>query len=383
MDSTGIAALIDRDKRLPMYIQLAQSIEDLIASGGLVAGDHVPTEAELCKALKVSAVTVKKGMGLLVRKDLVRRIPGRGTFVSSAVQRSSPAISKSQSLSASKRFGILMPEDSGAEYGVRDSWHSRIADGFELTISRSNCSAVYLPMPGVEGMADASRWDHLTAVAAFEKVPDTAIYEPLWSALRKQGIPSVCVSYCICPMDHDSICFEQSKAGHIAVAHLAAMGYHRFILADSTEPDRWSRERSAGFVAGLEVQGLPKSSMSAASLPFGGSWQELGTRLGKKIEQINSRTAIVATNDELAIGIADGLRNRGAVFGRDYGLIGCGDEPSSRRFGLTTIGFPLAKAGDLAARRLLGLLEQEPGTFRYSLWPYVLRRNSTLLASEA
>ena len=393
MDPTIIVSLVDRNKRLPMYMQLAQSLEEMIRSGKLQPGDVLPTEAELCEALLVSAVTVKKGLGVLVKKELIRRIPGRGSFVAERVQRVQSSAAEKADASSGGDFAVLMTSESGEEFRLSDSWHSRIAEGFEMAVSRTNGNVRYLPWPGEKASENDPAWDALRGVVVFDQVPDPARYRPVCLALARRKIPAVCVSYCWCPEEHDNVCFDQSKVGHVAAMHLVTAGYNRFIIARESGVDQWGERRLQGFLTGLEVAGASHAARRVIELPFLGDWLDLGRQIAEKIVQAGGRafsagaagggasirTAIVAGNDQIAAGIAQFLGQRGLVSGRDYGLIGCGEDPVSRRLELSTIGFPLAKAGELAAMRLLGLLEKEPGTFRYSLWPYVIRRRSTVL----
>jgi len=383
MDPTIIAALIDRNKRLPMYMQLAQSLEEMIRLGKLRPGDVVPTEAEFCKALRVSAVTVKKGLGVLVKKELIRRIPGRGSFVSEKVQRAQPPLAERSVFPAGKGLCVLMTSETGEEFSTPGTWHSRIAEGFEAAVSRSCGNVRYLPWRAENPELDDPAWDGVCGVAIFERAPVPAQYAPICRALARKRIPGICVSYCWCPEDHDNVCFNQTKVGHVAAMHLVAAGYNRFIIARQQADDEWGEQRYQGFLNGLDIAGVTRSTPTIVDAPFTGDWRDLGRQLAEKIGRtggavLSTRTAIAASSDQLAAGIAEALSRLGLACGRDYGLIGCGEDPESRPLGISTIGFPLAKAGELAAQRLLGLLEQEPGTFRYALWPYVLRRRSTV-----
>ena len=66
---------------MPMYKRLAETIRDSILSGELKAGDRLLSEAELCARYKVSRVTVRKAVSVLVEESLLVRRHGRGTFV--------------------------------------------------------------------------------------------------------------------------------------------------------------------------------------------------------------------------------------------------------------------------------------------------------------
>lgn len=82
----------------PLYIQLAQTLADRIASGQYAVGDLLPTEAELGDSFSVSRYTVRQAIQHLRQQGLVSARKGVGTRVES--QGMAPRYSQSlQSLS--------------------------------------------------------------------------------------------------------------------------------------------------------------------------------------------------------------------------------------------------------------------------------------------
>lgn len=73
--------LIDATSATPMYRQIAEYIYDQITSGILPPGSAVGSELVLQETFKVSRVTIRQAIGLLVRQGLVVRKQGKGTFV--------------------------------------------------------------------------------------------------------------------------------------------------------------------------------------------------------------------------------------------------------------------------------------------------------------
>jgi GntR family transcriptional regulator len=73
---------IDRQEPLPLYAQIERNLRDLIQSGRLQPGQHVPSEWELAAFYGVSRLTVRRAMDDLVRQDWLNRRHGVGTFVS-------------------------------------------------------------------------------------------------------------------------------------------------------------------------------------------------------------------------------------------------------------------------------------------------------------
>lgn len=67
---------------IPLYLQLAQLIENEINSGNLKHGDVLPTEREFCEAYEVSRITVREAVAVLKRKEIVETRRGSGNYVS-------------------------------------------------------------------------------------------------------------------------------------------------------------------------------------------------------------------------------------------------------------------------------------------------------------
>jgi DNA-binding GntR family transcriptional regulator len=68
------------DSRL-LYERVVAYVEELVAEGGLVPGDRLPTYAELAASVGVSLITVRRALDELERAGKVRRHQGLGTFV--------------------------------------------------------------------------------------------------------------------------------------------------------------------------------------------------------------------------------------------------------------------------------------------------------------
>ncbi|MGA9870719.1 MAG: GntR family transcriptional regulator [Rhodococcus sp. (in: high G+C Gram-positive bacteria)] len=72
---------LDRGSPLPLYFQLAQTIESAILSGQLAPGDRFENELALAKRLNLSRPTTRRAIQELVDKGLLVRKRGVGTQV--------------------------------------------------------------------------------------------------------------------------------------------------------------------------------------------------------------------------------------------------------------------------------------------------------------
>lgn len=73
--------MLSRSSPEPLYRQLAQHLETVIRSGQLAPGDRLDSEGLLSQRFAVSRITVRQAIEELVRKQIVVRKQGKGTFV--------------------------------------------------------------------------------------------------------------------------------------------------------------------------------------------------------------------------------------------------------------------------------------------------------------
>jgi GntR family transcriptional regulator len=67
--------------KIPLYMRIKDALIDRIRSGGLQAGEKIPTEAELSAEFRVSRATVRQALTELVHEGVLVRKQGSGTFV--------------------------------------------------------------------------------------------------------------------------------------------------------------------------------------------------------------------------------------------------------------------------------------------------------------
>lgn len=65
----------------PLWVQAVDVIRRDVADGRLPVGSRLPPERELCEALSISRVTLRKALGRLVDEGVLRSSHGRGWFV--------------------------------------------------------------------------------------------------------------------------------------------------------------------------------------------------------------------------------------------------------------------------------------------------------------
>lgn len=116
---------LDRNSPVPLYHQLAQSIEHAISTGMLASGDRLENEVSLTSRLGLSRPTARQAIQELVKKGLLVRKRGVGTqVVPSQFRRDGRLSSLNEDLAkAGKRPGTRLLEFSVGELDtdVRDA----------------------------------------------------------------------------------------------------------------------------------------------------------------------------------------------------------------------------------------------------------------------
>lgn len=88
-----MAVKIDREGRLPIYHQIALSVQRRIASGEWGVGDRLPSEMGLAEVYGVSRVTVRQALSVLEKDGIVERKRPSGTFVTRLPDKLTPSVS--------------------------------------------------------------------------------------------------------------------------------------------------------------------------------------------------------------------------------------------------------------------------------------------------
>ena len=86
----------------PKYQLLQQWLRDQINSGEYTANQQIPTELELAEQFGYSRQTIRQAISGLEQEGLLKRTPGRGTFV---CQQNAGRVNRSES--RTRRVGVL------------------------------------------------------------------------------------------------------------------------------------------------------------------------------------------------------------------------------------------------------------------------------------
>jgi LacI family transcriptional regulator len=157
-----------------------------------------------------------------------------------------------------------------------------------------------------------------------------------------------------------SVIIDQHQGSYTITRHLLELGHRR--IAEICGPMQWhgALARHRGFEAALAEAGL------AAAVSVEGSWTaESGYRAAQQIMEGAGCSAIVAANDQMALGAIGYLTQRGLQVPQDVSVVGFDDIPEAAYFlpQLTTIRQDFSTLGRTGLEYLVRLIEH-PETVR-------------------
>jgi LacI family transcriptional regulator len=121
----------------------------------------------------------------------------------------------------------------------------------------------------------------------------------------------------------DSVGVDNERGGYLAVEHLIKMGHQKigFLMGDQETSTGY--DRYVGVLAAFKAYGM---KFNPELVLHGDFRRKSGLRLTRKLLSMEKDiTAIVAHNDHMAMGVLDGLREKGIRVPEDIAVIGFDD----------------------------------------------------------
>lgn len=103
---------IDYRSRKPIYEQLVDSVCELLLRGVIVADEQMPSVRAMSGELAINPNTIQKAYVELERRGILYSIPGRGSFISSDIEKLTDTLKSSilrdaeEQLNRAKNQGI-------------------------------------------------------------------------------------------------------------------------------------------------------------------------------------------------------------------------------------------------------------------------------------
>lgn len=300
------------ERGAPRFRQFADRLTAEIQSGKLAVGAKLPGERELALAHGLSHLTVNKAVGGLVASGLLRRVPGRGTYVTGPV------------IPRQRQVAVLQDLDPGL--------HSPFLAALPRALQQQEYLAVMLDAGQPADTAQRLRklWDEEVAACVYYRWPGVS-----WDlvAAAPAHVRQVFLSEYVWtqPLRGSYILTDFAAGGRLAVEHLLRRGRRRFLLLGATTaphlaPAAWEQ----GCQAALADAGLPPAPVVIAAQTTAAQYQALMTAP-------HAPDAVLAVNDFRLVYLLDALRGHGPAVGTDFEAVGCYDTPWAEAYRLTSL----------------------------------------------
>ncbi len=203
-------------------------------------------------------------------------------------------------------------------------------------------------------------------------------YDVLIEAFKKHNMAYVIVDHHGATENEPAVTATNRKGVLDAMRHLLALGHTQIGFITGRMALGCSQDRLQGYRDGLAEVGLPYDP----ELVREGDFHQLtGFQLGQSLLGIKRQpTAIIASNDEMAFGVMDAVKDAGLRVGRDVSVVGFDDVPmaSSVYPRLTSVRQPMAGMGAAALELLVLILEgRKPMGLQRELATELVIREST------
>ncbi|OLF17066.1 LacI family DNA-binding transcriptional regulator [Actinophytocola xanthii] len=197
--------------------------------------------------------------------------------------------------------------------------------------------------------------------------------------LRRLNVPTVVIDPAGGPaLDVPTIGATNWAGGMAATEHLTSLGHRRIGFIAGPPALLCSRARLDGYRAALDAAGI---DVDDTLIKPGDFYHESGFRGASELMDLRDPpTAIFAASDQMALGVYEGLRQRGLRVPDDVSVVGFDDLPEARWSSppLSTVRQPLSEMGMLATRTLLRLARgEQPDSPRVELATDLVVRDST------
>jgi LacI family transcriptional regulator len=147
-----------------------------------------------------------------------------------------------------------------------------------------------------------------------------------------------------------SVVMRSADAAADALRHLAELGHSRLVYVGGPKGSWAAVERSGAVRRTGRTSGIEVEVVQAEAPTVEGASAAVDVILDRRA------TAVMAFNDQLALGVIAGLTRRGVRVPDDVSVVGCDDVPMAEMVAppLTTITMPTQEAGAAAVELLKG-----------------------------
>jgi DNA-binding LacI/PurR family transcriptional regulator len=350
----------------PLYLQLKRDLQREIAERRLLPGDKLWSEKELREKCGVSAITVRKALAELCKEGWIYKRQGMGSYVT---ERNQVRDLADQQL---KNIAFIVCNKTSL-----DGFYSRVLHGAERAADERGCHLLYHSITMEEQTENfESKIRILSKANNTVGLIITGIMPPSVVTAAKKG-PLSCVfvgdiaQKRVTARKVNIIAFDDYGAVFEGMSYLISLGHRRIGFLCGPLRCSWWIQMFQAYKDALTRAGIPWNRRLSVYCEM--DTVEEGYRaINELFSRNNLPTAIMATNDMLAVGAMKGIKRKGLQIPQNISLIGIGDYEIGRYYEppLTTMRCEVERLGERAVEILTG--HNTPRTPTRELFPYQL-----------
>ncbi|MGG4552804.1 GntR family transcriptional regulator [Paenibacillus humicus] len=338
------------NRRIPKYMQLKNELLSWFETGKLQPGQQVPSENEISEQFGISRQTVRQTFGELEKEGWLERIQGKGTFARNPLRREGEQV---------KTIGIITTYISdyifphivrGAEAELRSKGYRLLLSSTDNNKEKEMESLQLMTSQPLSGLI-------IEPTKSAEGNPNLSYF----LSLQEKGIPYLMINEKYRELECPCLKVDDELGGYLAARHLLEKG-HTSIVGFFKRDDLQGVNRLKGFLAAHREFGIsvsPQRVVTYTTEEKDGVPYTQAVQLLQQDEE-GRPTAFVCYNDQLAVVLMEAVQQCSLRVPEDVSVVGFDDSSLALASGtkLTTLTHPKTEMGELAARQLIGIIEQ-------------------------
>jgi len=346
---------------LPKYKQIAKSLIEKIKKSEYKKNTFLPSENKLARIYKCSRITVRQALSILIRKNLIKSIPGVGSIVTGGTDVASNIKEEDIIYPKSiKNIYIILVFPERVKLGIENPFYAEIISGIEEKVREKGYHLSFTVCESVRRISDLSELIINKHVNGFILLGD--IEEKINELIKRSGLPVISVNNPLCERYGIPVVVNDDYRGGYEVAKfLLDIGCKKLACVKGPKDSPSCEIRFEGFVSGLKNLGYNTSNLNVVegNLEFEGGYEgtkKIFTSFHKQIPD-----AIFCINDLMAIGSMKYITEQGLRIPDNVNVIGFDNIAQSSQVlpPLTTVDMRRREMGFIAAEKLIEFIEDK------------------------
>jgi GntR family transcriptional regulator, arabinose operon transcriptional repressor len=245
----------------PLYMQIKNYILDKIEKGELSSNDPIASEKELSNLFNVSRITVTNALNQLKNEGIVFRVPGKGTFVGSAISNGNNGTQNNIARSKTNLIGVILCH-------LESPFHINLISSLEQLITKAGYIALFgKSNSNIE--TEISLIDNMlkNEIAGLIIYPTDGIYyNERLIQMTLSHFPLILLDRTFPGINTFSVTSDNYQAAHDGAEFLLSRGHKKFVIFDHIPDTSTIHDRIRGFNAALAENNINSDSVSNISL---------------------------------------------------------------------------------------------------------------------